>query len=117
MIDLRSHCPWTRLILLLSLSAWGLLSAAAGIAQPQPNIVLIVVDDAALMDLGAYGGEARTPHIDALAERGALFTHYRTSPLCAPSRAMLLTGLNNHQTGVASIPEILPQEHKNNPAT
>lgn len=81
----------------------------------QPNIVLVLVDDAALMDFGAYGGEARTPNIDALAQRGAMFTHYRTSPLCAPSRAMLLTGLDNHLTGVATIPEVLPPEHVGQP--
>lgn len=81
----------------------------------QPNIVLVLVDDAALMDFGAYGGEARTPNIDALARRGAMFTHYRTSPLCAPSRAMLLTGLDNHLTGVATIPEVLPPEHVGQP--
>ena len=48
------------------------------------------------------------PNIDALAQRGALFSHYYTSPLCAPSRAMLLTGVDNHRTGVATIPEVLP---------
>ena len=80
-----------------------------------PNVVLILIDDAALMDIGAYGGEARTPNIDALAARGAWFTQYRTSPLCSPTRAMLLTGLDNHQTGVATIPEVLPKEHKGQP--
>ncbi|QLC24934.1 arylsulfatase [Parasphingopyxis algicola] len=81
----------------------------------QPNFVVILVDDAALMDFGAYGGEARTPNIDALARRGAIFTQYRTSPLCAPSRAMLLTGIDNHRTGVATIPEVLPAEHAGMP--
>ncbi len=80
-----------------------------------PNIVLILADDVALMDFGAYGGEARTPHIDALAARGAMLTHYRASPLCAPSRAMLLTGLDNHLTGVSTIPEVLPPEQKGKP--
>lgn len=81
----------------------------------QPNIVVILIDDAALMDLGVYGGEARTPNIDALAARGAMFLQYRTSPLCSPTRAMLLTGIDNHRTGVATIPEVLPPEHKGQP--
>jgi len=85
-----------------------------GSAAP-PNFVVILVDDAALMDFGAYGGEARTPHIDALAARGARFTRYRTSPLCAPSRAMLLTGLDSHLTGVATIPEVLPSQQRGKP--
>ncbi len=81
----------------------------------KPNVVILLIDDAALMDLGVYGGEARTPNIDALAVRGAMFTNYRSSPLCAPSRAMLLTGVDNHRTGIASIPKVLPPEHKGKP--
>jgi arylsulfatase/uncharacterized sulfatase len=75
----------------------------------------MLVDDAALMDFGIYGGEARTPNIDRLAAQGAMFTQYRTSPLCSPSRAMLLTGMDNHLTGIATIPEVLPKEHENQP--
>ena len=73
-----------------------LLCPATAQAQDasSPNIVLILVDDSALMDFGVYGGEAQTPNIDALAARGAMFTQYRTSPLCSPTRAMLLTGLD-----------------------
>jgi arylsulfatase A-like enzyme len=75
----------------------------------------LLVDDAGYMDLGAFGGEAHTPNIDALAARGAMFTRYRTSPLCSPSRAMLLTGVDNHRTGVATIPEVLPPEQRGKP--
>lgn len=81
----------------------------------RPNIVLILVDDAALMDFGVYGGEARTPNIDALAARGAMFRRHYSSPLCSPSRAMLLTGMDNHMTGIATIPEVLPKEHVGQP--
>lgn len=95
---------------------------AAGEAAPQaepaparPNIVILIIDDAAFMDLGAYGGEARTPNIDALAARGSLFTRYYSSPLCSPSRAMLLTGMDNHLTGVSTIPEVLPKAHEGQP--
>lgn len=89
-------------------------SAAAQAGAP-PNFVVMVIDDAAFMDLGVYGGEARTPNIDALAGRGALFTRYYSSPLCSPSRAMLLTGMDNHLTGVSTIPEVLPKEHEGQP--
>ncbi|MFN3313388.1 MAG: sulfatase-like hydrolase/transferase [Hyphomonas sp.] len=97
-----------------------LLAGQASTAWPQdepgqPNILILLVDDAAFMDFGVYGGEARTPNIDALAARGAMFTGFRTSPLCAPSRAMLLTGMDNHQTGVATIPEVLTPEQKGQP--
>ncbi|MCA3736053.1 MAG: sulfatase-like hydrolase/transferase, partial [Phenylobacterium sp.] len=62
-------------------------SAAPALKTPErtrPNIIVILFDDVALMDLGAYGGEARTPNIDRLARQGARFTGYRTSPLCTP---------------------------------
>lgn len=76
----------------------------------RPNIVLIVVDDAGFMDFGGYGGEALTPNIDQIASADIRFTNYHTSPLCAPSRAMLLTGLDNHRTGIATIPEVLTEQ-------
>jgi arylsulfatase/uncharacterized sulfatase len=90
-------------------------SEAPSPGRTRPNIVVILFDDVALMDLGAYGGEARTPNIDRLARQGARFTGYRTSPLCTPSRAMLLTGLDNHRAGAATIEEILPPEMRNRP--
>jgi arylsulfatase/uncharacterized sulfatase len=91
------------------------LAASAQAEEARPNIVLILVDDAALMDFGAYGGEARTPNIDALASQGAMFRRHYSSPLCSPSRAMLLTGMDNHMTGIATIPEVLPKEHVGQP--
>ncbi len=109
-----SRHPMRAACCLIWLASWSALAIAA-IDLGRPNIVLILVDDAALMDFGAYGGEASTPNIDALAARGAMFTQYRTSPLCAPTRAMLLTGLDNHRTGVATIPEVLPNEHRGQP--
>ena len=88
--------------------------SAAPAAPPalRPNFVVLLVDDMAFTDIGAFGGEAHTPNLDALAARGAMFTDYHTSPLCSPSRAMLLTGIDNHRTGVATIPETLPAEQR-----
>ena len=83
--------------------------------KQKPNIVLILVDDAALMDFGIYGGEAKTPNIDKLAQQGTMFTNYHTSPSCAPSRAMLLTGYDSHLTGVPNLPLFLPPEQLEEP--
>lgn len=83
--------------------------------QALPNIVLVLADDVALMDFGVYGGEARTPTIDALASEGMRFDQHHATPMCAPSRAMLLTGMDNHLTGMAAIPEVLPPEHRGQP--
>lgn len=76
----------------------------------RPNIVLILIDDLGFTDLGAYGGEIDTPNIDQLADNGLIFSNYHTSPECAPSRAMLLTGMDNHNTGIPMIPEVLPRK-------
>jgi arylsulfatase/uncharacterized sulfatase len=97
-----------------------LFATAPALAQPQaisqkPNIIVILADDAAFMDFGAFGGEARTPNIDRVAAGGAMLTNYHTSPLCSPSRAMLLTGMDSHRTGVSTIEEVLPPELQGKP--
>ncbi|MEE4380369.1 MAG: arylsulfatase [Pseudomonadales bacterium] len=90
------------------------LGSASAVAEA-PNIVILLADDVALTDFGAYGGEARTPNIDALARSGTRFTQFRASPQCAPSRAMLLTGMDNHRAGLGAIPEVLPPSHEGRP--
>ena len=84
-------------------------------ANDKPNIVLILIDDLGLTDLQNYGGEISTPNIDILASEGMLFTNYHTTPECAPSRAMLLTGMDNHNTGIPMIPEVMPTKYRNTP--
>ena len=75
--------------------------AVSNTEQRRPNILLIVADDLAYADLGVHGSSIRTPHIDSLAERGLLLTQFHTAPKCAPTRAMLLSGNNNHVAGMA----------------
>ena len=67
-----------------------------------PNILLIVADDLGYADLGCYGGDIETPNLDRLAESGVRFSRFQTSPLCAPTRAMLLSGNDNHIAGMGS---------------
>lgn len=74
-----------------------LLGSATHLAAdpaPRPNFVLIVADDLGYGDLGCYGSETvETPHIDALASSGMLFTDFHTAgAMCSPTRASLLTG-------------------------
>ena len=78
----------------------------------RPNIVLILADDLGFTDLSSYGSEIQTPNIDRLASSGVKFSNYHTSASCAPSRAMLLTGVNSHLGGVPNIPEALPGEQR-----
>lgn len=70
-------------------------------SNERPNILLIVADDLGYADLGVHGSDIQTPNIDALAAEGRLFTQFHTAPLCAPTRAMLLSGNNNHVAGMA----------------
>ena len=69
-------------------------------AAERPNIVLIMSDDMGWSDLGCYGGEMETPHLDALAAGGLRFTQFYNTGRCCPTRASLLTGLYPHQAGV-----------------
>ncbi|MEL6109310.1 MAG: arylsulfatase [Planctomycetota bacterium] len=66
----------------------------------RPNIVLVMVDDMGFSDLGCYGGEIDTPHLDRLAAGGVRFDQFYNSGRCCPTRATLLTGLHPHQTGI-----------------
>ncbi len=77
--------------------------AAAVVFQPvRPNIVMILSDDHGRQAVSAYGSKLIvTPAIDRLAREGVLFNrHYTTNPLCAPSRATLLTGKYSHLNGI-----------------
>ena len=65
-----------------------------------PNIVVVVLDDTGFADLGCYGSEVSTPHLDALANDGLRFNNFHTTPLCSPTRAALLTGRNHHTVGM-----------------
>jgi len=76
--------------------------------QKQPNIVFIMSDDHAYQAIGAYGyGLNNTPNIDRIATEGAIFNHgYVTNSICAPSRAVMLTGKHSHING--KVDNILP---------
>ena len=67
-----------------------------------PNIIYILADDLGYGELGIYGQEhIETPNIDALAQQGMIFTnHYSGSPVCAPSRSVLMTGLHTGNTPI-----------------
>lgn len=83
---------------------------SASVFADRPNIVLVLADDLGFSDIAPYGGEVSTPNLTALAEAGIKFTNYHTAASCAPSRAMLLTGVDSHRNGVPNIPEAIPPE-------
>lgn len=82
------------LLLCFFVTAW------SGRADSRPNVILIMSDDVGYSDLGCYGSEIATPHLDALASGGVRFTQFYNTARCCPTRASLLTGLYAHQAGI-----------------
>ncbi|MAR65340.1 MAG: sulfatase [Flammeovirgaceae bacterium] len=68
--------------------------------QNKKNFIIILADDLGYSDLSSFGSEINTPNIDLLAKDGIIMTNFHTSPSCAPSRAMLLSGNDNHIAGI-----------------
>jgi arylsulfatase A-like enzyme len=103
-----------RLAFLALSSAWVCASPTVA-QQARPNILLVLFDDVGFTDFGAYGGVTRTPVIDGLASKGAKLSRFHTSPFCGPSRAMLLTGMDNHQVGMGTLVEVSTPEMRATP--
>lgn len=93
--------------LMLASSLGTPVSLAASAQDKAPNIVLIVTDDMGYSDLSCYGGEIPTPNICSLAENGVKITDYYTNPMSAPTRSMLLTGVDNHRAGLGNMPPLM----------
>ena len=74
-------------------------------AAEKPNIIVVLVDDMGFSDIGCYGSEIETPHLDQLASDGLRFTQFYNSGRCCPTRASLMTGLQPHQVGIGHMTE------------
>ena len=80
--------------------------------QKQPNILLVVADDLGMLDIGAFGSEIRTPSLDQLAQQGVKLTNFYASATCSPTRAMLLSGTDNHAAGMGNMIEHIAPNQK-----
>lgn len=90
---LRFGAAWSAMLLLCA-------TLAAAPAE-RPNVVLVMTDDQGYGDLGIHGNKhIRTPNIDRFARDGVQLTRFYVSPVCAPTRASLLTGRYHYRTGV-----------------
>ena len=78
----------------------------------RPNVLLIVVDDMGLTDLGFFGGEIETPNLDKLASSGVRLTNFHVAPNCSPTRAMLLSGTDSHIAGLGNMAESIAANQK-----
>jgi N-sulfoglucosamine sulfohydrolase len=66
----------------------------------KPNMVFIIADDCTFRDIGCYGGQAKTPHIDKLATEGMLFNRcLQAAPMCSPTRHNIYTGIYPVKSG------------------
>jgi arylsulfatase A-like enzyme len=89
--------------------------APAQIKGKQPNILFIVADDLGFADISRLGSEIQTPNIDAIADNGILFTRFYAAPMCAPTRSMLLTGVDSHRVGLGNMAELLKDNQRGHP--
>lgn len=105
--------------LLVPLAALGLgiqtSHAATPAKQDRPNILLIMADDLGYTDLGSYGSEIATPNLDTLADTGVKMTQFYASPFCSPTRAMLMSGSDNHLVGFGDMSELMLPEQRGKP--
>jgi arylsulfatase A-like enzyme len=90
-------------------------SAASPVEHRRPNILLVVADDLGYSDLGAFGGEISTPTLDRLAATGVRLTGFYASPFCSPTRAMLMSGVDNHVVGFGAMGELVQPLQKGRP--
>lgn len=89
--------------------------AAMPAKADRPNILLIMADDLGYTDLGSYGSEIATPNLDALADSGVKMTQFYASPFCSPTRAMLMSGTDNHLAGFGDMSELMLPEQRGKP--
>lgn len=92
-----------------------LAAAPAQAKERRPNFLIIVADDLGYSDLGAFGGEIRTPNLDTLALAGIRLAGFHTAPTCSPTRSMLLSGTDNHVAGLGTMAEMIRPNQKDKP--
>lgn len=91
--------------ILVLLSCWS-FSALHAQHAAKPNILLILADDLGYSDLGCYGSEIQTPHLDGLAKHGLRFTQFYNTARCWPTRAAILTGYYAQQVRRDTMPGV-----------
>ncbi|HJS11376.1 arylsulfatase [Sphingopyxis sp.] len=104
-----------RLANLLLVFLAGASTTPALAKEQRPNLLVIVADDLGYSDLGAFGGEIRTPNLDRLALQGIRLAGFHTAPTCSPTRSMLLSGADNHLAGLGTMAEMIRPNQKGKP--
>jgi len=114
---LKSHRISLSILALLSIliTACDSDKSSVNTEVKRPNILLIVADDAGYSDFSCYGGEIPTPNIDALAKEGLQLTDLHVPPNCQPTRAALLSGMDNHLAGLGTMYGIITENQRGKP--
>jgi arylsulfatase A-like enzyme len=103
-IDLRGYVAGAMAAMVAAFFVAGPPIAASAQAPSRPNVLVIVADDQGWGDLSVHGNPAvATPRLDRLAREGVQFAHFFVQPLCAPTRAELLTGRYHPRGGVTGV--------------
>ena len=87
------RCKFKALLAIVSVTVIATACTSVDALDPRPDIVVIMADDLGYSDLGAFGGEIRSPNIDALAHNGIRYTNFYAESMCRPSRIAMLTGM------------------------
>ena len=98
MIKQSKYLVWACVLILST-------GAPLALANNRPNIVIILADDMGFADMGSFGGEIKTPNMDALAEAGVRFTQFYTHASCSPTRSVMLSGVDTHLNGLGNMNE------------
>ena len=96
---MRLLCQLVLAPALFCLLSGAVVESIEAVEGDPPNVIVVMADDLGWSDIGCFGGEIRTPHIDSLAREGLRFTQFYNNAVCGPTRASLLTGLYCQQTG------------------
>ena len=102
LLGTQAMTKWIKTLLLACCAFYAGVAAGQDgqISARQPNLVLIVADDCTYLDLGVYGGQAKTPHLDRLASQGMKITRcFQAAPMCSPTRHNLYTGIGPVKSG------------------
>ena len=84
-------------------------------SSKRPNFLVIVADDLGFSDISPFGGEINTPNLAKLAKSGLRFTDFHAAAACSPSRAMIMTGTDNHIAGLGNLIEWTNRSDQNDP--
>jgi arylsulfatase len=97
----------------VALGPW--LAPDSAHAASRPNVLLILADDMGYSDISPYGSEIFTPNLARLADQGIMFTDFHVAAYCAPTRSMVMTGVDNHIVGLGNMIELVSDNQRGKP--